>query len=182
MFDSLLTLWTLAHQAPLSMGFSRQKYWSRLPFPPPGDLSDPGIEHVFCVSCIGRWILYHWATWKAPPFSSLANLFLKVIRIIYLFVYYWHIIDSQCCICITVQQIDQYMHSFLYSFPLWFVPGYRMESPLYIGGPSYLPILYIIVASTNPELLIHPSPPLSAPWQPQVCSLCLWVCFFLFHK
>ena len=38
------TLWTVAHQAPLSMGFSRQEYWSGLPFPPPGDLFHPGIE------------------------------------------------------------------------------------------------------------------------------------------
>ena len=36
--------WTLACQAPLSMGFSRQEYWSRLPWPPLGDLPDPGIE------------------------------------------------------------------------------------------------------------------------------------------
>ena len=38
------TSWTVAHQAYLSMGFSRQEYWSRLPFPLPGDLPDPGIE------------------------------------------------------------------------------------------------------------------------------------------
>ena len=38
------TPWTVAHQAPLSVGFSRQEYWSRLPFPPRGDLPDPGIE------------------------------------------------------------------------------------------------------------------------------------------
>ena len=38
------TPWTVAHQAPLSMGFSRQEYRSGLPFPSPGDLSDPGIE------------------------------------------------------------------------------------------------------------------------------------------
>ena len=38
------TLWTLAYQASLSMGFSRKEYWSRLPFPSPGDLPDPGIE------------------------------------------------------------------------------------------------------------------------------------------
>ena len=38
------TLWTVAHQAPLSMGFSRQEYWSGLPCPPPGDLPDPGAE------------------------------------------------------------------------------------------------------------------------------------------
>ena len=38
------TPWTAARQAPLSMGLSRQEYWSGLPFPPPGDLPDPGIE------------------------------------------------------------------------------------------------------------------------------------------
>ena len=38
------TLWTVGHQAPLSMGFSRQEYWSGLPFPSPEDLPDPGIE------------------------------------------------------------------------------------------------------------------------------------------
>ena len=38
------TPWTVAHQAPPSMGFSRQEYWSGLPFPSPRDLSDPGIE------------------------------------------------------------------------------------------------------------------------------------------
>ena len=36
--------WTEAHQAPPSMGFCRQEYWSGLPFPSPGDLPDPGIE------------------------------------------------------------------------------------------------------------------------------------------
>ena len=39
-----VTLWTIAHQAPLSMGLSRQEYWSGLPCPPPGDLPDPGIK------------------------------------------------------------------------------------------------------------------------------------------
>ena len=38
------TLWTVAYQAPPSMGFSRQEYWSGLPFPSPGDLPNPGIE------------------------------------------------------------------------------------------------------------------------------------------
>ena len=40
----LAVQWTVAHQAPLSMGFSRQEYGSGLPFPSPGDLLDPGIE------------------------------------------------------------------------------------------------------------------------------------------
>ena len=38
------TPWVVARQAPLSMGFPRQEYWNRSPFPPPGDLLDPGIE------------------------------------------------------------------------------------------------------------------------------------------
>ena len=41
---TLETSWTVACQAPLSMGFSRQEYWSGLPFPSPGNLPDPGIE------------------------------------------------------------------------------------------------------------------------------------------
>ena len=44
MFDSFATPWTVAAQAPLSIGFSRQEYWSGLPFPSPGDLPDPGSE------------------------------------------------------------------------------------------------------------------------------------------
>ena len=43
----LVTPWTVACKAPLSMGFSRQEYWSGLPFPPPGDLPNPGTEPRF---------------------------------------------------------------------------------------------------------------------------------------
>ena len=46
------------HEAPLSMGFSRQAYWSKLPFPPPGDLPNPGIELVPC--------LLHWQAGSLP--------------------------------------------------------------------------------------------------------------------
>ena len=61
------TQWTVAPQAPLSMGFSRQEYWSGLPFPPPGDSPNPGIEpaRVSYVSCVGRRILYHCTTWES---------------------------------------------------------------------------------------------------------------------
>ena len=41
---SVVSAWTVTHQAPLSMEFSGQEYWSELPFPPPGHLPDPGIE------------------------------------------------------------------------------------------------------------------------------------------
>ena len=45
-----VTLWTVACQAPLSVGFSRQQYWSGLPCPPPGDLPHPGIKPTSPVS------------------------------------------------------------------------------------------------------------------------------------
>ena len=54
------TLWVVAQQVPLSMGFSRQEYWSRWLCPPPEDLSHPGIEPVSLTStCVGRRVLYH---------------------------------------------------------------------------------------------------------------------------
>ena len=51
------TPWTVAHQAPLSMGFSRQEYWSSLPFPPPGNLPDPGIKLISpkSLTLVGRF-------------------------------------------------------------------------------------------------------------------------------
>ena len=56
---------TIAHQAPLSTEFSRQEYWSGLPFPSPGESSQPWDRiHVSFVSCIVKQILYHSATWE----------------------------------------------------------------------------------------------------------------------
>ena len=52
------TLWTVA-QAPLFMGFSRQEYWSGLPWPPPGDLTDLGTEPGLLCLLHHRRILYH---------------------------------------------------------------------------------------------------------------------------
>ena len=48
-----VTPWTVAHQAPLSMEFSRQEYWSGLPWPSPGDPPDSGIEHTSL--CLLHW-------------------------------------------------------------------------------------------------------------------------------
>ena len=53
-----MTSWTVAHQDPLSMEFSRQEYWSGLLFPIPGDLLDPGIKTgSLCISYLSRQIL-----------------------------------------------------------------------------------------------------------------------------
>ena len=53
------TPWTVAPQAALSMGFSRQEHWCGLPGPPPGDPPDPGMEPCLLFLCTGRKVLYH---------------------------------------------------------------------------------------------------------------------------
>ena len=66
---SLWPPWTIDYQAPQSMGFSRQEYWSGLPCPSPGiepaswTFSQP--RDRTCISCIGRQVLYHWAMREA---------------------------------------------------------------------------------------------------------------------
>ena len=66
MSDSAIP-WTVAHQAPLSVAFSRQEYWSGLSFPSPGDLPDPGIKPVSLMSpgSVGRFFIPS-ASWEAP--------------------------------------------------------------------------------------------------------------------
>ena len=59
------TTWTVAHKVSLSMEYSRQEYWSGLPFLSPGDLPDLDTETECLVFCIERQILYHCATWEA---------------------------------------------------------------------------------------------------------------------
>ena len=53
-----VTLWTVAHQTLLSMGFSKQEYWSGLPCPLPEDFPNPGKEPASHIFYIGRQILY----------------------------------------------------------------------------------------------------------------------------
>ena len=61
------TLWTVAHQALLFMGFSRQEYWSGLPCPPPGDPLNPGIEHVSLgLPALAGVFFTTSATWDTP--------------------------------------------------------------------------------------------------------------------
>ena len=76
MSNSFATFWTVAYQAPLSVGFPRQEHWTRLPFPSPGNLYNPGIKprspafqadslplshrrspyiHIDCLACCSPW-------------------------------------------------------------------------------------------------------------------------------
>ena len=60
------TPWTVARQAPLSTGFSRQQYWSGLPCPPPGDLPDLGIKFLSLTSpALANRFFANCATWEA---------------------------------------------------------------------------------------------------------------------
>ena len=74
------TPWTVAHQAPLSMGFSRREYWSGLPFPSPGDLPNPEIEPG---SPALQVILYHLSHERSlvPP-GTVAKLYSKGDKVI----------------------------------------------------------------------------------------------------
>ena len=58
------TPWTVVWQVPLSMGFSRQEYWSGLSFPPPGDLPDPGMETTSLTSGLAGGFFITSATWE----------------------------------------------------------------------------------------------------------------------
>ena len=77
-----VTPWTVAHQAPLSMGFSRQEYVSGLPCPPPGDLPDPGIKPAFLKSpaLVGIFFFFFltvstiWEAQSLLQFSSIQSL------------------------------------------------------------------------------------------------------------
>ena len=67
----LATPWTVVHQAPLSMGFSRQEDWSGLPCPPPGDLPDSGIEPASRTPpALAGGLFTTSATWEALYYYS----------------------------------------------------------------------------------------------------------------
>ena len=91
MSNSYVTPWTVSCQAPLSMGFSRQEYWSGLLFPSPGDLSDPGMEPVSS-ALVGRFFTTEPA---GKPKRSLPNTFVCVCVCVCLFLVL--VVLGLCC-------------------------------------------------------------------------------------
>ena len=77
MSNSFATPWTVARQAPLSMGSPRQEYWTGLPFPSPGNLPDPGIETVFPVSPALQVICLLLSHWGSPKISYTSIKYIK---------------------------------------------------------------------------------------------------------
>ena len=86
-----VTLWTMAHQAPLSMGFSRQKHWNRLPFPSPEDFPNPGIELVSLMSPALAGVFFTTsATWEAQMLNSRAKYYNRLcLFLIQIFFFFW---------------------------------------------------------------------------------------------
>ena len=84
-----VTPWNVACWAPLSMGFSWQEYWTGFPFPSPGDL--PYLEIKPTSSCIGRQILYHWASWEVQKTngSDLSHSRVRTLRNSHTISHHW---------------------------------------------------------------------------------------------
>ena len=115
-----VTPWTVACLAPLSMGFSRQEYWSALPFPSPGDLLNPKIESASLMSPIytGKFLTTS-TTWEA----------LKHI-LHHQFSFRWHIRLFPIC--------KHYFLSFISRFPFIWVLIVIILHLYYINNPSRL--------------------------------------------
>ena len=136
------TLWTVACQDPLSMGFSRQEYWSGLPFLPPGDLPNPGIQPS-SPALIGRFFT------TEPP-GKPAH--------VYICYYYLHIV----CTIIPLDLFSQHIMN-LYDIGIYLKPC-SFWVLMHIAIFEYLEVLrYIIMAQT-----VKKSP---AIWEIQARSL-----------
>jgi len=112
------TLWTVARQAPLSKGFSRQEYWSGLPCPPPGDLPDPGIKLLSLMSPVlaGRFFTSS-STWEAPkrnmqPQNMNYRLYICIFLSLYIYTHFLHLYTF-------INIFSLYIHIYTHIFPLY---------------------------------------------------------------
>jgi len=115
--SDLATLWTVACQPPLSMGFSRQEYWNGLLCPPPGDLPDPGIEPASSAApALQAGSLYHSAT------VFTAGLF--------------RAFKSMCSFVLRLRGREKVQHPYLAmgSVSLLWHPGWETSYFLFLGG------------------------------------------------
>ena len=123
-----------ACQTPLSVIFSRQEYWSGLPFPsPPGDLPNPETQlAVSFISCLDRWILYHCTTWEYEGILiQIKNT--KILQIFRLNFYFcklywvlgkcWHFKVNRNLMNILKHDWEQFPEKFYFIFHLFLLVG-----------------------------------------------------------
>ena len=152
-----MTLWTVAYQAPPSMGFSRQKYWSGLPFPSPGDLPNPGIEP-------GSPALEADALTSEPPGKPI-----QLLSCVQLFVTPWttacqaSLSITNSCSLLKLMSIESVMPSnhLILCHPLLLLPSillnirvFSNESVLHIRWPKYWSFSFSISPSNEYSGLI----------------------------
>ena len=167
------TLWTVACQASLCMGFSRQEYWNWLPFPSPGDLPNPRIKPTSLMSpALADRFLTTSATWEAYFIRSDFNMFQSIGTFIQFLNFIGVRLLYNIVLVSTVQQNESVRHKPI-SSPFW--APFPFRAPQCIKQSSLrntvcshqLSILYICV---NPHLpILFPLPFL--PWYPYICSL-----------
>ena len=152
----------VAHQVSLSMGFSRKKYWSGLPFPPPEDLPDPGMQ-VSCVSCISRQVGFLFVclffttsiTWKALQISR--GIAIKTIWLAspetdslhFSLIYSWIQVKDKFAL-ILVSPLKKKTKNSKSSSYLWFPRETRMRKVPELEPP--LPLFQV----PSPTILIAP--------------------------
>ena len=154
------TPWTVARQAPLSMGFSRQDYWSGLPCPPPGDLPNPGIKPTsFMPPALAGGFFTTSATWEAP---LVWYPFLDLIDSSFLFLP-WTLSGSITSPCLTVSSLSSYCKEVQFSH-VW------LCDPMECSTPGF-PVHYQLPEFTQTHVhwvgnVIQPSHPLLSPSPP----------------
>ena len=117
--------WTIACQTPLSMGFFRQEYWSRLPFPPPGDLIDPGTEPMSLASpaLAGRFYTI------AYSYSYTYSIHIH-IPILFIFIYLFYSYTYSIHIHIHISILFIYLfYSYSYTYSIHIPILYRSIPP-----------------------------------------------------
>ena len=103
-----VTMWTIAHQAPLSLGFPWQEYWSGMPCPPPGDLPDPWIEPVSLKSpALAGRLFTTSTTWEAHSPSLLTSFFKSICSFVFHFFLILKIFHTSKIIIMFVMICDQ---------------------------------------------------------------------------
>ena len=169
-----VTLWTVTYQAPPSMGFSRQEYWSGLPFPSPGDLPDPGIVLGSPgLQAVSRFNL--WATnsaWGFPFLYTLSSIYCLMMAI--MTGVRWYLIVALICISLIVM-LSVFVGHLCAFFGSMSIQGFRPFFDwvvfLLLSCMSCLYILELFCQSLHLQMLIF------SPILRVVFSSCLWFPF-----